>query len=187
MVLSKNRDVLDRVRNMRSHGMTHSTLDRFRGQAFSYDVVSLGFNYRMDELRAALGLVQVEKLMNWNNKRRELAALYRKEIRELELKINIPFPSLHKTSAHIMPLILPENADRARIMSFLQKHGIQSSIHYPPAHKLSFYKKRFPNVSLSCTEEFGKRELSLPLHPGMRTEDVEYVVKFLGQAINLDV
>jgi len=187
MVLSRNQDVLDRIRNMRSHGMTHNTLDRYRGHAFSYDVISLGFNYRMDELRAALGLVQIIKLANWNKKRKELTNFYRKEVGELIPKINIPFSLEHETCAHVMPVILPEGADRFRIMSYLRENGIQSSIHYPPVHKFSFYKKRFPNVTLSCTEEFAKRELSLPLHPGMRTEDVEYVVKFLRHAVVLDV
>jgi dTDP-4-amino-4,6-dideoxygalactose transaminase len=68
-------------------------------------------------------------------------------------------------------------------MAHLREHRIQSSIHYPPAHLFSFYLEQFPNIKLSTTEEFGERELSLPLHPSMDQNDVIRVVETLRQAL----
>ena len=183
MVLAKDSEVLQRIRGMRSHGMTSSTLDRNKGHAFSYDVTMLGYNYRMDELRAAMGLVQLERLPEWNARRRELTRFYRKAITEDIPKVSVPFEPDHETSAHLMPILLPEDVDRERIMDHLRRDGIQTSIHYPPVHKFSYYQERFPGNSLPNTEQFCARELTLPLHPGLTESDVERVVSVLKQAL----
>ena len=77
MVISRNASVLQRIRHLRSHGMTADTLTRHRGHAYSYDVIMLGYNYRMDELRAAMGLVQLARLRQWNKRRYEVSNCYR--------------------------------------------------------------------------------------------------------------
>ena len=182
MVLAKDSEVLQRIRGMRSHGMTSSTLDRNKGHAYSYDVTMLGYNYRMDELRAAMGLVQLERLPEWNARRRELTRFYRKTIAEDIPEVSVPFEPDHETSAHLMPVLLPEDVDRERIMGHLRRDGIQTSIHYPPVHKFTYYQERFPGISLPNTEQFCSRELTLPLHPGLTEGDVERVVEALKQA-----
>lgn len=177
MVMAKDPEVLNRAKCMRSHGMTHSTLERDRGRVFSYDVVELGQNYRMDELRASIGLVQLESIREWNERRLELTGLYREIVAEKMPEVVVPFENGHETSAHILPVILPESSDRAAIMAALRKEGIQSSIHYPPANKLSYHRERwFAGVSLPNTEEFAGRELTLPLHPGLSDSDVVAVL-----------
>ncbi len=182
MIMARDPEVLDRARCMRSHGMTHSTLERDRGRVFSYDVVELGQNYRMDELRASIGLVQLEGIRQWNERRRELTGLYRKAVAEELPDLVVPFDAGHETSAHILPVVLPESADRAAIMAALRKEGIQSSIHYPPANKLTYHRENwFSGVSLPNTEEFAGRELTLPLHPGLSDQDVKTVLAALKE------
>ena len=78
MIIARNASALQRMRHLRSHGMTTDTLTRHRGHAYSYDVTMLGYNYRMDELRAAMGLVQLARLRHWNKRRYELSNCYRK-------------------------------------------------------------------------------------------------------------
>jgi len=180
MVVARDRSVLDCMRPMRAHGMTTGTLDRHRGHAYSYDVTMLGYNYRLDELRAAIGLVQLERVCQWNARRRELSALYRKLLAEQVPELSIPFNGEHTTAAHLLPVLLPKDADRSAIMGRLREEGIQTSIHYPPIHRFSFYRQRFPGVSLPNTEAFAARELTLPLHPGLREGDVERVVQRLA-------
>ncbi len=179
MVLARDDSVLARVRHLRSHGMTTGTLDRDRGHAYSYDVTELGYNYRMDELRAALGLAQLARLEQWNARRRELSNYYRDRLAEELSDIVVPFAPAWETAAHLLPILLPEHADRARIMEELRQARIQSSIHYPPIHRFSYYRERFPSVSLPNTESFCSRELTLPLHPSLSESDVDRVVATL--------
>jgi len=183
MVLAGDSAVLETVRGMRSHGMSTCTLDRHRGHAFSYDVGMLGFNYRMDELRAAMGTVQLARLPEWNSRRRELSSLYRRLFSERLPQVCVPFADEHKTSAHLMPVLLPEGIDREKVMRRLRYAGIQTSIHYPPVHRFSFYQRRFADVSLPNTDNFCSRELTLPLHPSLSAEDVASVVEALGKLV----
>jgi dTDP-4-amino-4,6-dideoxygalactose transaminase len=184
MVLARDPEVLERVRHLRSHGMTASTLDRDRGHAFSYDVTALGYNYRMDELRAAMGIAQLEYLPRWTEYRRELTGIYRRSLPKYIPEITFPFSADHETAAHLMPILLPKGLDRQKVMEALRRAGIQSSIHYPPVHQFTYYQKDFPAISLPNTEQFYARELSLPLHPGLSEEQVTRVVKTLRQAIS---
>ena len=183
MVLGNNESALERIRLMRAHGMTASTLDRYRGASYSYDVVELGYNYRMDELRAAVGLVQLEHLPEWNEKRRRLTQVYRRLISGMLPEVRIPFQADDITSAHLLPALLPASAHREKIMSLLLEKGVQTSIHYPPAHRFSFYRRRFSEVRLPKTEAFSSRELTLPLHPSLEESDVEKVVGSLRDVI----
>ena len=93
MVLARDNSLLEDIRRLRSHGMTSLTLDRHRGHAYSYDVTMLGNNYRMDELRAAIGLVQLTRLKDWNKKRHNLSHSYRR-ILSTPLPV-VPSPKSH--------------------------------------------------------------------------------------------
>jgi len=183
MVLARDKAIIERLRAMRAHGMTSLTLDRHRGHAYSYDVTMLGYNYRLDELRAALGLVQLPRLRKWNARRRTLSGLYRRAFAERLPQVKVAFEEPHETAAHLMPVLLPAGVDRTKVMSKLRKEGIQSSIHYPPVHRFSYYRNRFPDVSLPNTEDFSSRELTLPLHAALKDEDVHRVVSELENAI----
>lgn len=182
MVFARDPKVLERVRLMRAHGMTASTLDRYKGHAHTYDVVELGYNYRMDELRAAIGLVQLERLAGWNERRRSLAKLYRSDLARIEGVI-VPFEGWIKTSAHIMPVLLPPTVNRGGVIDEMRKRGVQTSVHYPPAHLFSYHSKKFPGVSLPVTERFCERELTLPLYPGLSDGTVRYVVTALEESL----
>ncbi len=176
MVISRSLSVLQRVRHLRAHGMSSDTLTRHRGHAYSYDVTMLGYNYRMDELRAAVGLAQLPRLPSWNKKRRHLSNVYRRMMTAEIPEVMIPFDQAHETAAHLMPVLLPTEIDRKRIMDQLRENEIQTSIHYPPVHRFSYYQQNFPGIRLPKTEEFCAREITLPLHPAMTEQDVKKVV-----------
>jgi dTDP-4-amino-4,6-dideoxygalactose transaminase len=183
MVLSPDEDVLSAIRRMRGHGMTADTLVRHRGHAYSYDVTMLGFNYRLDELRAAVGLVQLRHLPEWNRKRNVLTQFYRRKLVSETPSVLVPFGKDHTTSAHLMPVLLPENCRRERVMDSLRLSGIQSSIHYPPVHLFSYYRELYPGIVLPKSEEFCRRELSLPLHAALEETDIDRVVTGLRTAL----
>ena len=183
MVLLRDAALVDRVRYLRSHGMTSGSLDRVRGRAVGYDVVECGYNYRIDELRAALGLVQLDQLQGWNAERVSIIDAYRKAIAENLPEVTVPFDAQHATSGHIMPVLLPDGADRTDIMARLKAAGIQSSVHYPPVHTFSYFQDSMGALSLPSTEAFGMRQLTLPLHPKLDDYDVTRVVTELKAAL----
>lgn len=174
---------LDRqMRYLRSHGMTTLTLDRHQGRAITYDVVRPGLNYRIDEMRAALGIVQLAKLGEANAARKRIVERYREAFSGLPGLV-IPFASTgdREPSYHIFPVLLPQGMDRMQVIGELKRDGVQSSIHYPAIHEFSAYA----DMDLGHTpiaDAVSKRELTLPLYPGMTDEDVETVISAFRSA-----
>ena len=173
------------VRLLRSHGMTTLTLDRKRGHAASYDVTSAGFNYRLDEVRAAMGAVQLRRLDGYNEARRRLVGLYREGIAPLD-GVTMPFadPPPHTTSAaHLAVVLLPEGADRAAVRERMRAAGVQTSVHYPPIHTFTAYADVRGARPLPRTEGVEARLLTLPLFPHLRDDQVEAVLQALRDAL----
>ncbi len=186
MVITQRDDIAEKVRVMRSHGMTTLTWDRHRGHAFTYDVVDLGNNYRIDEIRSALGLVQLKKLPANNARRKAITERYRQALLGGAFPgVQVPFVDTPgQPSYHIFPMLLPEDVDRRAFMETMRNSGVQTSIHYPPIHLFSYYRQRYPGISLPITEAMAAREVTLPLYPGMRDEDVDYVLATASEALS---
>ena len=185
MVTTNRDDCLGRLRRLRSHGMTTLTLDRYRGHAYSYDVTDFGYNYRMSELNAALGLVQLQALAERNAQRRQLAERYRSNLAAVS-ELMLPFSLARGESAcHLMPVLLPRGCDRARTMDRLKQAGIQTSIHYRPIDTFTAYQAAGlgPCADLPLTHEIGARELTLPLYPGLPESEVDYVCEKVAEAV----
>ncbi len=211
MVVTRRPELAEKMRLLRSHGMTTLTWDRHRGHAYSYDVVELGYNYRMDEIRAALGLVQLEKLAANNACRRALTARYWAELADLEAAgcLVLPFARLYAQttedclpSAHVFPILLGETefskktsspgVSRPDFVAAMKAAGVQTSLHYPPIHQFSHYRKYDSHSqgqpSLPITEAVAAREVTLPLFPTMTPDQqglvIETIRRFLLQTIN---
>ncbi len=183
MVTTDDDQLAAKIRLMRSHGMTTLTLERHRGHAFSYDVVALGYNFRLDEIRAAIGLAQLDKLALFNARRSLLAEHYCQRLSEID-GLAAPFGFGRGLSInHIMPVILDQDLDRAAFMRFMKQKGVQTSIHYPPIHLFEFYKRRLNGQRpfLPLTEAAGRREVTLPLYPSMDEGDVEFVCQAIEE------
>jgi dTDP-4-amino-4,6-dideoxygalactose transaminase len=183
MLVTDNAELAQKLRLGRSHGMTTLTWDRHHGHASGYDVIALGFNYRLDEIRAALGRVQLGKLETNNRRRRELTRRYRDNLCRLPA-LTLPFQNHPGISSHhLFPILLPPDVDRARFMQEMQKRGIQTSVHYPAIHRFQYYQQHFRNSagSLPVTEEVCRREVTLPLHPLMASKDVDFVCQAVGE------
>jgi dTDP-4-amino-4,6-dideoxygalactose transaminase len=183
MITTASDPLAKKIRALRSHGMSSLTWDRYLGHRFSYDVEEAGFNYRMDDLRAAILQVQLSSLADSNGRRAERVAWYR-ELLEDGAFWTIPF--LHyrgESSHHLFVLVLDERVERAKVMEQLKADGIQSSVHYPPVHEFTFYRG-LPSsqADLQVTESLGRRLLSLPLYPDMTREQVEWVCASLRRA-----
>uniref|UniRef100_A0A7C5AMG6 DegT/DnrJ/EryC1/StrS family aminotransferase n=1 Tax=Desulfobacca acetoxidans TaxID=60893 RepID=A0A7C5AMG6_9BACT len=180
LVATSDPELAGKLRLLRSHGMTSLTWDRHRGHSFSYDVTELGFNYRLDEIRAVLGRVQLQRLPRANARRRELTRLYRERLSDLP-GLTLPFyPELETSACHLFPLVLPPGMDRAAFMTALAEKGIQTSIHYPPVHHFSLYRRMWPpdfDHRLPRTEEVAGRLVTLPLFPSLTEAQVNLVIE----------
>ena len=177
MVVTDDDEVAGRIRLLRSHGMTTLTWARHRGHAHTYDVVARGFNYRLDELRAAIGLVQLGRLEASNRARAHIAARYRSELDRID-GMTIPFRDHDsETSAHHLATLVLARADlQAPMRGYLRDRGIQTSLHYPPIHRFSDYREQ-SSRSLPVTEDVCDRLITLPLYPHMSKEQVELVIE----------
>jgi dTDP-4-amino-4,6-dideoxygalactose transaminase len=184
IIVTASDRLADRIRRLRSHGMSSLTWDRYLGHQFSYDVTDAGYNYRIDDLRASILRVQLSSLEEWNRRREERTSWYR-ELLCREPHWILPFTEHEgESSYHLFPIVLDEELERSSVMQSLASRGVQSSIHYPPVHRFTCYRKPASRqVSLRITESLGKRLLSLPLYPQMSREQVEYVHKALREAV----
>jgi dTDP-4-amino-4,6-dideoxygalactose transaminase len=183
MVAVGDPDLDARIRLLRSHGMTTLTLDRHEGRAISYDVLQPGLNYRIDELRAALGLVQLTKLLDANRRRGELSVYYDSLLDQVD-GIQRPFRGYQPgvNTFHIYPVILNEGLDRDSIIGALRTRGIQASIHYPAIPGFAAYSHHDP-AATPLAADIARRELTLPLYPTMGSAKVDLVCEALADSI----
>jgi len=185
MIVTERDDIAKKINIVRSHGMTTLTWDRHKGHAYSYDVVDLGFNYRISEIASSLGISQLKKLDMNNNIRKGIAEQYQNQLRNIS---NIRLPFLHHeglSAYHIFPILL-ENFPREEFMDRLKAKGIQTSIHYKPIHLFSYYKRLVNSglIKLPKTEYVGDHEVTIPLHPLLSEEKILYVTNTIKDSIS---
>ena len=186
MIITDDDHLAEKVRLLRSHGMTTLTWQRYQGHASSYDVVVPGYNYRIDEMRSALGLVQLSKLVEGNKKRSMLVAEYRKKLKDVP-NLHVPFAEHSgQSSYHLFPILLNSEIDRSFIIAKMKEEGIQTSIHYPAAHLFTYFRSHLGTTEglLPLTEKIANNVLTLPLFPDMKIEQVEMVVGTLSKLLS---
>ena len=183
MVVTDDPELANRLKLLRSHGMTTLTWDRHRGHASSYDVLTVGFNYRLDEIRAAMALVQLERLPALTRQRGALADRYVERLHGVA-GIVVPFAGADRAAAahHLAVVVLPEHTDREQVRSALANAGVQTSVHYPPVHRFTAYQGQSTR-ELPSTESVADRLLTLPLYPTLSDAHLEHVVESLLAAV----
>jgi len=183
MVVTRNSNLYTKLRNLRSHGMSVPSFDRYKGRAISYDVKAPGLNYRIHEISSALGIVQLQKLEEANNKRQKLVEHYYKRLDDLS-GISIPYRhwGRGKPSYHIMPILLSDSIDRTAVIESMKQDGVQTSIHYPAIQSFSAYANRVNSTPKA--EYVATRELTLPLYPDMTQDETDIVCDSLIKGLN---
>jgi len=182
MMVTSDEELAARVRLLRSHGMTTLTWDRHRGHAAGYDVLFPGFNYRLDELRAALGSVQLRRLRERNAARAAHVRRYRAALDGSEGLV-VPFSDDEAASHHLAVVVLPHGVVREDVRAQLAAAGIQTSVHYPPIHEFTAFATNGKRRPLPQTEAIGRRLLTLPLYPHMTPGQVDAVAEALVAAL----
>ena len=172
MITTNDEDLDRRIRSLRSHGMTTLTWDRHRGHAHSYDVTAHGYNYRLDEIHAALGRAQLGKLQKNNERRKHLVQEYRSMLSGLS-GWTFPFAEYRGDSAyHLAVLVAPDEDHRTRVAQALRDARIQTSLHYPFIPLFKAFEA-FRADELLSSRTYSKRTITLPLFPSMTAAQVQ--------------
>jgi dTDP-4-amino-4,6-dideoxygalactose transaminase len=168
--------------------MTSLTWERHQEHAGEYDVTRLGYNYRLDEMRAAIGLVQLGKLRENNQRRTEAAGMLREALENLDIPgLAIPFSKPRGVPVHhIFVILLPEGADRGAFRRKMSERGIQTSLHYPLPHRFAFAREVFADpdkLNLPVVESLASRLVTLPMGPHLTGESVRSIAEAVGKAL----
>ena len=184
MFISNNKEMADKARLLRSHGMTTMSYQRAGGHATAYDIVELGYNFRLDDIHAAIAIEQLKKLPSDLEQRIAVRKRYIELLSKVE-NVVVPFAdNTEFTSNYIMPIVITKGTveDRDAIRNKIHEAGVQTSVHYPAIHRFSIYKDY--GAVLPQTEYVTDHEITLPMYAALSMEDVEYIVNVVDKAIN---
>ncbi len=163
-VLTNRKDIVDRIRALRNHGSLKRSHHR------------MGYNSRLDDLHAAILSVKLKKLDEWNDRHREIAAMYTEGLQNAGLKL----PTERQGYRHIYHLYVIETDRRDEMLKYLNEAGIDAKTHYPiPIHRQEGYPWGLPadrDVSLPLTERSAARVISLPMFPELTQAEINYVI-----------
>lgn len=184
VLVTNSEEVYEKVKLLRSHGMTTMSYERSTGHSTSYDVIGLGYNYRFNDILAGIGIVQLGKLMPDIVKRQHVREKYI-ALLENDDRIIIPFKDYKELSSlYICPMVL-RNGDaeyRDALRRYLADHGVQTSMHYPPSHRFSIYKD-LP-ADLPVTDFVADHEFTIPMYGALSDDEVEYICKTIKEGLN---
>ncbi len=187
MVTTNDSDRAESLRLLRSHGIDKTVHNLSEtGAPWAYDMVTLGRNYRMTDIQAALGVSQAKKIDDFVQKRTKLSQHYNELLEDLH-QIELPVTRENVTHAWHLYTILLKGIKRDTVFSYLKSHNIGVNLHYIPTYHFSYYQKYHPqNFSrFPVTEDVFNHILTLPLFPKLREEDVQFIVETLKKAIQL--
>jgi len=180
IVVTDDEELARLTRSMRSQG---------RGESGEWlDHERLGYNFRMDELSAALGCSQMERIEEILDKRTKVAGMYGKKLAKIE-EVQVPYiaPYVSKMSWFVYVVRLERGIDRNKVITFLNEEGVQCKPYFTPIHLQPFYRKMFgyKEGDFPITEDVAGRTIALPFFNNLKEEQIEYVVERLKKSILL--
>lgn len=181
-VVSKDKDLIERIRKLSYFGINKEAFKRYeKSGRWFYDIEEMGYKSNLDSVHATLGLVQLKKLDKMNERRREIAKMYKNA---LSSKIKFTKDSdEHYHIYHLFPIILPDSINRDEFIEQLKEQNIGSSVHFIPLHLHSFYKDRFDSSNFEVANKFFEKTLSIPMYPSMSDEEVKYVIQTINAIV----
>ena len=184
IIVTNSEEVYERIKLLRSHGMTTMSYERSTGHSTSYDVIGLGYNYRFNDILAGIALVQLDKLIPDIQKRQRIRKQYIHLLGDDD-RIIIPFKDYDSfSSLYICPMVLRDgDAEyRDKLRAYLADKGVQTSMHYPPAHRFSIYKD-LP-ADLPVTEFIADHEITIPMYGALTDEEIIYICKTIRDGLD---
>lgn len=178
MITTNSEELYQKLASLRSHGIQNVFDDISHGPRY-YEMLELGFNYRMTDIQAALGISQMEKLDFFLKRRRQIASFYNEEFRNLPFQLP-PISEDRESSYHLYVIKLNANTaiTRNQLYFNLKDRGIHTQVHYIPIHTFPYYRRTlgFKKGDYPVSENHYERVLSLPIFPAMSDEQVDQVI-----------
>lgn len=185
MVVTNNPEYSKRMKMFRNHGITLDHRQRAKKDTWFYEMVDLGYNYRITDFQCALGISQLKKLPAWINRRQEIASRYNQAFNSTS---TIKLLAVNSNVSHVYHLYVIKLCDieRDKVFSSLRTAGIGANVHYIPVHLHPFYRKQFGTKQGLCpvAEASYKQILSLPMFPAMTDEEVDIVISAVKKAVS---
>jgi dTDP-4-amino-4,6-dideoxygalactose transaminase len=182
MLVTDDDEIAERARVLAGQGMSQNAWNRYaKGGTWKYDIVEAGYKYNMFDIQAALGLIQLRRLEEMQEKRLKIADRYQKAFGAIDA-VDPPFVPEYTTHCwHLYVLrVVPEllTIDRDRFIVELNERNVGTSVHFIPVHNMSLYRNRFgyKESDLPNAQKHFERIISLPLYPSMTDEEVQYVI-----------
>jgi len=178
MVCSNNSKINKKIKLLRSQAMSVQASEREKKSMWKYDIIELGYNYRLDEIRSSLGLSQLSRIDVMTKARQKIAKKYSKLLKNVK---GITIPIIKENRNHIFHLytVKIENdfhLTRDELFKKLSKLGIGTSVQYYPLHLMSLYRKANKNNNFKIANILKDQILSLPIYPSLKEKEIEYVV-----------
>jgi perosamine synthetase len=189
MIATNNEEYSKRMRIFRNHGITTDHHQREAKGSWLYEIIDLGYNYRITDFQCALGLSQLKKLPRWLERRQEIARKYDeffteiKGINPLALKADVR----HAYHLYVIRVNKGETGiDRESFFHKLRSDGIGVNVHYIPVHMHPFYQNRYGTARGLCpmAEKAYEEIISLPIYPTMKDEDIGNVIEAIRKIIH---
>ncbi len=176
LATTNDRNISHRMKLLRSHGITRdeNIMTEESHGLWYYQQIELGYNFRMTELQAALGLSQLERVSIMIKERSEISKLYNNEFKSLP--ITIPFQNENTNSSWHLYIIQVDEKSHKKVFDSLRGNGIGVNLHYIPINSQPYYRRKYGSFTLPVSEGYYKKSISLPLYHGMSKQDQNSVV-----------
>lgn len=176
MITTRRKELYDIMKLLRSHAMSKEN-QKSQDEGWYYSIEQLGYNYRMSELNAALGVSQLKRAAQNLERRREIASIYDSELAQTNIKL----PVKDEKNTHAYHLYIIQSTNRRQLYDQLKLKGIFSQVHYVPLHMQQYYKDFDGTNDLPHTDDYYKFCLSIPMYPSLTKQEQDYVIQTIEQ------
>jgi UDP-4-amino-4,6-dideoxy-N-acetyl-beta-L-altrosamine transaminase len=190
MALTNDNEIAEKIFRLRTHGITNNKkkmIDRDKDEIWNYQQIDLGFNYRMNDIQAALGINQLKRLDHYVDLRHQIAKNY--EVKLKNLQLITPWQSRDTYSSyHLYPILINlknDNKNQIQIYNELRTNGIAANLHYIPVHRHPYYENLgFKKGDFPRAEKFHKEVISMPIYATLKESDQDYIFKILKKILD---
>ena len=190
MALTNNKDIADKLLRLRTHGITNEKKkmsERPKDEIWNYQQIDLGYNYRMNDIQAAIGLSQLNRLDEYIKSRQNIAKHYNSELKNLSLTIPWQSQNIY-SSYHLYPILIQTetiSSSQRQVYDELKKNNIAANLHYIPVHRHPYYENLgFKKNDFPVAEDFHRKAISIPIYPMLDIDKQNKVIKVLKQILS---